>query len=329
MKKRLLTGLQPSGSLTVGNYCGGILQVIRYQQEYENFLFVPDMHSITVSQDPNLLHQRIREVVGLYLACGVDASKNHIYVQSENLYHANLSWIFECHSYFGELSRMHQFKEKSKKNENFSCGLFTYPVLMAADILLYDANVVPTGIDQKQHVELARNIAIRFNNRYKDNCFVIPEPIIPEVGAKIRDLVNPTKKMSKSTNNPKSSLFLLDNELQIRKKIMSAQTDSEGIIRYDEENKPGISNLITIYSIFKDISINEVEKIFSGVGYGEFKKCVADVLVEVLTKIQCNYHDIMSSGIVDDVLDRGRDLTNQIAAEKYEKIRRIVGFGRI
>ncbi len=328
---RLLTGLQPSGSLTIGNYSGGIKQVIDYQTRYETLLFVPDMHATTVPQDPDALHRNIKSAVGLYLASGVDASLDnmHIYIQSENLYHANLSWILECHSYYGELSRMHQFKEKSKQHENFTSGLFTYPVLMAADILLYDAKYVPTGIDQKQHVELARNLAIRFNNRYGQEYFVTPEPLIPTVGAKIRDLQDPTKKMSKSTSNPKASIFLLDSEKDIRKKIMSAQTDSEACIRFDEENKPGVSNLLSIYSVFTGVEIEDVVKRFEGGGYGDLKKALAEVLVERLTVIQDKYNSIMSSGAIDDALDAGRDYTNEIAREKYETIRKVVGYGRL
>lgn len=327
-EKRLLTGLQPSGTLTIGNYSGSIRQILQYQEMYETFLFVPDLHAITVTQDPALLHQRIKEVVAIYLACGVDGQRNHIYVQSENLYHANLSWILECHGYFGELSRMHQFKEKSKKQENFTVGLYTYPVLMASDILLYDADVVPTGIDQKQHVELARNLAERFNNRYKGQFFKVPEPLIPTVGAKIRSLQEPEKKMSKSTENPKASIFLLDEEKAIRKKVMSAVTDSVGTIEYDEENRPGISNLITIYSVFGQCSIEEVVRRFEGAQYGEFKRALADLLVEKLMAMQSRYHEIISSGMVDEVLDRGRDYTNTISADKYDLIRRTVGLGR-
>jgi tryptophanyl-tRNA synthetase len=328
---RLLTGLQPSGSLTIGNFSGGIRQVLNYQDKYETFLFVPDMHATTVTQDPDELHRNIMSAVGVYLAAGVDVTRPnmHVYIQSENLYHANLSWIFECHSYFGELSRMHQFKEKSKLHENFTCGLYTYPVLMAADILLYDAKYVPTGIDQKQHVELARNIATRFNHRYGKEYFTMPTPLIPTVGAKIRDLQDPTKKMSKSCTNPKSSIFLLDNEKDIRKKIMSAQTDSEACIRFDEENKPGVSNLLSIYSVFSGESVEDIVARFEGGGYGDLKKTLAELLVEKLTVIQDNYNRIMSSGIINDALDSGRDYTEKIAREKYEIIRKAVGYGRI
>lgn len=330
---RLLTGLQPSGSLTIGNFAGGISQIVRYQENYDTFLFVPDMHAITVPQDPVALQKNIKEAVGMYLACGVnpDLENMHIYIQSEIPYHANLSWILECHSGFGELTRMHQFKAKSAKNESFSAGLVTYPVLMAADILLYDAKVVPTGIDQKQHVELARDLAIRFNHRYgndKKEYFVIPEPMIPQVGAKIRDLVNPEQKMSKSTENPKASIFLMDSEKDIRKKIKSATTDSFAKVCFDEENQPGVSNLLTIYSVFAGTTIEEAVAKFEGGNYGELKGGVADVVVEKLMVFQEKFHKIMESGLVDEVLDRGRDYANAIAAEKYDTIRRVVGFGR-
>lgn len=327
---RLLTGLQPSGALTIGNFCGGIKQIVNYQEQYDTFLFVPDMHAITVPQDPVALRQNIKNAVGMYIACGVnpDLDNMHIYIQSENLYHANLSWILECHSYFGELTRMHQFKMKSAKNESFTSGLVTYPVLMASDILLYDAKYVPTGIDQKQHVELARNLAIRFNNKYGKEYFTVPEPMIPQVGAKIRDLQNPEQKMSKSTDNPKSAIFLMDDEKVIRKKIMGAKTDSDGIIAFDEENKPGLANIFTIYSVFSGTSIEDAVKQFEGGGYGDLKKATAEVVVEKLVGFQDKYNEVMKSGIVDDAIDRGRKYSNEIAAAKYEEIRNAVGFGR-
>ncbi len=325
-----MTGLQPSGLLTIGNFSGGISQVVKYQKQYDTFLFVPDMHAITVPQDAEALHENIRKAVAMYIACGVDPELEnmHIYIQSENPYHANLSWILECHSYFGELQRMHQFKVKSAKNESFSVGLFTYPVLMAADILLYDAKYVPTGIDQKQHVELCRDLAIRFNNRYGAEFFTIPEPMIPEVGAKIRDLQNPTDKMSKSASNPKASVFLLDTPSQIKKKIMGAVTDSLGEIVYDEENRPGISNLLTIYSVFSGISIEDTCSQFEGRGYGDLKKAVVEVLCDSLGRYQKEYERIMSSGLVDEALDRGREYSMEVAGRKYDEIRRAVGFGR-
>ena len=325
--KRILTGLQPSGELTLGSLIGGISQSIKYQDMYESFIFVPDMHAITVPQDSKVLHERIRKNVALYIASGIDPKKNTIYIQSENLYHANLSWVLECNTYIGEASRMTQFKEKSRNKENVSVGLFTYPILMASDILLYGPDYVPTGIDQKQHVELARDIAIRFNNKYGET-FKIPEPMIPEVGAKIMDLQEPTKKMSKSSENQKGIIYLLDNENDIRKKIMSAVTDSEGKIYYDVENKPGISNLLTIYSVLKGITIEETEELFKDSNYGNFKSAVADIVVEKLTGIQNRYNEIMNSGEIDKLLDEGKAKTIEIAKSKYEEVLKKVGLGR-
>ncbi len=325
--KRILTGLQPSGELTLGSLIGGIRGIIKYQDIYDSFMFVPDMHAITVEQDPNLLKERIRKNVALYMACGLDPKKNTIYIQSENLYHANLSWILECNTYIGEASRMTQFKEKSANKKNVSVGLFTYPILMASDILLYDADIVPTGIDQKQHVELARNLASRFNNKYGET-FKLPEPMIPEVGAKIKDLQDPTKKMSKSSENKKGIIYLLDDEKDIRKKIMSAVTDSEGKVYYDIENKPGISNLLTIYSCLKEISIEDTCTYFKDSNYGNLKKEVADVVVEKLNEIKKKYNEIINSSELDKILDDGHKKVEEIAKLKYEEVRKKVGLGR-
>ena len=325
--KKLLTGLQPSGELTLGSLIGGISQSIKYQDEYDSYIFVPDMHAITVDQDPKLLKERIKKNVALYIAAGLDPKKNTFYIQSENLYHANLSWILECTTYIGEASRMTQFKEKSKNKENISVGLFTYPILMASDILLYDADVVPTGIDQKQHVELARNLAERFNKKYGDT-FKVPQPMIPEIGAKIKDLQDPTKKMSKSNPNPKGIIYLLDTEEVLRKKIMSAVTDSEGKIYFNEETKPGISNLLTIYSYFKNITIEESVEKFKDSNYGTFKKEVADTVVENILKIQEKYDKIINSKELDEILDNGKNKMNEYAKAKYENVRNKVGLGR-
>lgn len=232
-----------------------------------------------------MLHENIRSLVALYLACGIDPDKNIIFIQSENEYHANISWLLECNTSFGELSRMTQFKDKSSKNANFYAGLFTYPVLMAADILAYDVDYVPVGIDQKQHVELARNIALRFNKKYGDT-FKLPEAFITEAGTKIMDLVTPDKKMSKSSDNPKGVIRLLDDVASIRKKIMSATTDSDCLVKYDPQNKPGISNLINICVSITGSSIQEIEEKFVGKNYGEFKKYVADVVIEEISGIQ-------------------------------------------
>lgn len=325
--KRILTGLKPSGELTLGSLIGGINQSIKYQDKYDSFIFVPDLHAITVPQDKELLKSRIKKNVALYIACGIDPKKNTIYIQSENPYHTNLSWILECATYMGEASRMTQFKDKSSKGETVSVGLFTYPILMASDILLYDADYVPTGIDQKQHVELCRNLAERFNHKYGET-FKLPQPMIPETGAKIMDLQNPTKKMSKSETNPKGVILLLDDEKTIRKKIMSAVTDSDTKIYYDPETKPGISNLLTIYASLKEISIEETVSHFKEYNYGNLKKEVADVVVEKILTIQAKYNEIIASNMLDEILNEGRDKTIEIAKKKYEEVRIKMGLGR-
>lgn len=324
--KRLLTGLKPSGELTLGSYIGGIKQSVKLQEEYDSFLFVPDLHAITVPQDSNLLKERIRKNVALYLACGIDPEKNTIYLQSQNLYHANLSWILECHTYMGEASRMTQYKDKTSKGENVSVGLFTYPILMAADILLYDADFVPVGVDQKQHVELARDLAGRFNNKYGES-FTLPEPLIPKIGAKIMDLQNPTKKMSKSDGDSKGSILLLDTEEVIRKKIMSAVTDSENKVYYDPENKPGISNLLTIYSSLSNKTIEAVEEQFKETNYGSLKKEVANLVVATLIEIQKKYEELINSDTIEKILEQGKNKTEKLAKEKYESILKKIGLG--
>lgn len=323
--KRMLTGLQPTGVITLGNYIGAIKQMVKYQDEYESFLFVADLHAITVPKDDLNLKENTKSLIALYLACGIDPEKNTIFVQSQNEYHANLSWILECNTYFGELSRMHQFKEKSKGKENFTAGLFTYPVLMASDIIIYDADYVPVGVDQKQHVEIARDIAQRFNNKY-GNTFVVPEPVISSTGTKIMDLVNPTKKMSKSSENQNGVIRLLDDPSVVRKKIMRATTDSEMEIRYDEENKPGISNLINIYSSLTGKQIKEVEEEFKESNYGTFKKKVADVVVREIELIQERYNKYVNGNEIDEILKDGANKTRMYAKAKYEAVKNKIGF---
>lgn len=327
--KRLLSGIKPTGEITLGNYIGAIKQFVAMQKNYETFVFVADLHALTVYNDPMVLKRRIRDIIAIYLACGLDPKYTTLFIQSENIYHANLSWVLECNSYIGEMSRMTQFKEKSasKNNESISVGLFTYPDLMAADILMYDADVVPVGVDQKQHVELARNIAERFNNKY-GNTFKIPEPIIEENGAKIYDLQNPTKKMSKTDENPKGCIMVLEPPEDARKKIMSAVTDSDAKIYYDKENKPGISNLLTIYSALTDISIDEATKMFKNFGYGDFKKAVADEVVKFLEKIQKKYNEIIESDIIDKILDESNKKINAISKDKLESVYKKIGIGR-
>ncbi len=328
-KKRLLSGLQPSGELTIGNYCGGIKQFLAYQKEYDSFLFIPDMHTITVPQkDANLIRERTRRFAALYLACGLDPNNCTFFIQSEVPAHNQLAWILECSSYMGELSRMTQFKDKSSKYKNVNCGLFTYPVLMAADILLYDTDVVPVGADQKQHVELTRNLAQRFNNQYGE-VFTVPEPIIPTIGARIRDLQDPSKKMSKSAEDPNGSIFLLDPPEVIKKKINRAVTDSDGYVSFDEVNKPGISNLITIYAALTNTPLVDAINKFTGMErYGDLKKYVYEAVIDTLSPIQEKYYKLLESDEVDKVLDQGRERANAIASKKYDQVRRLVGFGR-
>lgn len=325
--KRLLSGIKPTGDLTLGNYIGALKQFSSMQKEYETFIFVADLHALTVYNDPKELKRKIRDIVAIYLACGLDPKYTTLFIQSENLYHTNLSWVLECNTYMGEASRMTQYKEKSKNKENVSVGLFTYPMLMASDILIYDADVVPVGIDQKQHVELARNIAERFNNKY-GSTFKIPEPIIPKTGAKIYDLQNPTKKMSKTEENDKGVIILLEDPNIARKKIMSAVTDSDMKVCYDVENKPGISNLLTIYASLKDISIKDAESEFKNSNYGEFKKQVADTVVDFLTDLQDKYRKIISDGSIDKLLDDSNEKVRNIAKEKVKDIFNKVGVGR-
>ena len=326
--ERVLTGLQPTGCITIGNYVGAIKQMVKNQDVDDSFLFVADMHAITVAQDPEVLSKNIKSLIAIYLACGIDPKKNTIYIQSENIYHANVSWFLECLTPYGELSRMTQFKDKSRKNQNFSAGLLTYPVLMAADILIYDADYVPVGKDQKQHVEFARNIAGYVNKRYNKDIFKLPKDLIPEDCAKIGDLVDPTKKMSKSAENKKGVIMLLDEPEVIRKKIMGATTDSEMSIKYDPENKPGVSNLITLYHVFTDMSIEDIEKHFEGANYGTLKKEVADVIIENVTKIQKRYYEIINSDEIDKILDEGREKTLKIAEAKYNELKYVMGLHR-
>lgn len=325
--KKILTGLQPTGTITLGNYIGSIKQMVNLQSEYESYIFIADMHAITIPQDSKTLKEKIKSLVALYLACGIDPNKNTIFIQSDNIYHANISWLLECNSYYGELSRMIQFKEKSKKNDNFTVGLLTYPVLMASDILIYDVDYVPVGIDQKQHVELARDIAIRFNNKYGQT-FKVPEPLITQVGTKIMDLQNPTKKMSKSAENPKGTICLLDDEASIRKKIKSCVTDSDAKVYYDKENKPGISNLLTIYSSLANVTIQEAEDKFKEYSYKDFKEEVANLVVQEVMKIQEKYNELINSKELDIILDKGKEVTSKIALEKLNLMKDKIGLGR-
>ena len=325
--KKVLTGLQPTGVITLGNYIGAIQQMKTYQEEYESYMFVANLHSITIPQEPDQLRENIKSLIALYVACGIDPEKNTMYVQSDIPYIPCVSWLLECNSYYGELSRMTQFKDKSLKHANFTSGLLTYPILMTADIIGADADFVPVGVDQKQHVELARDIAIRFNKKYGDT-FVVPEPLIRKAGTKIMDLQNPVVKMSKSSENKKGVICLLDDINVTRKKIMSATTDSEMEVRFDPENKPGISNLINIYASITGMGIEDIEKEFEGCNYGTFKGKVADTVIGEIEKIQNKYNEVVGSKYLADVLDKGAEKMNKVFKDKYEIMKEKIGLVR-
>lgn len=324
--KTMLSGIKPTGKLTLGNYIGAIRQFAKYQDEYEMYIFIANLHAITIQVDPKELKKNTRDLVALYLACGLDPEKTTVFLQSDVHEHAELGWILTCHSYMGELQRMTQYKDKTAKGEtNITAGLFTYPSLMAADILLYDADFVPVGIDQKQHVELARNLAERFNNRYGET-FTVPEPLVEQVGAKVMSLTEPTKKMSKSGDDEKCVIYLLDDPKAARKKIMSAVTDSIGIIQYDLENQPGIANLLTIHSALTGESIDSIVNRFQGKGYGDLKKEIGDNVEKFLTDLQLRYNEIISSGVCEQVLEEGRMKASKLAHKKLMKVKKRIGF---
>lgn len=326
MKKRMLSGIKPTGQLHLGSYIGALKHFVEYQDEYEMFSFIANLHCITVPQDPEVLQKNLKDCVSLYLACGLDPAKANIFLQTDVKAHAQLGYILCCHTYMGELNRMTQFKDKMAKGEkNLSGGLYTYPSLMAADILLYDADYVPVGDDQKQHVELARDIAERMNNRYGE-LFTVPEPVIAKVGARIMSLNDPSKKMSKSENNEKGCIYLLDDVKKARKKIMSAVTDSVGVVHYDPENQPGIANLMQILSsLSNDRPFEDIEQEFTGKGYGDFKRAVADCVCAKLEEIQAKYNEVINSDILEKTLREGAEKANRIAEEKVAKVQHAIG----
>ena len=315
--KRVFSGVQPTGNIHLGNYLGALKQFVALQDENDCIYCIVDMHSITVPQDPEELKNHILDVAALYLAVGLDPEKSIVFVQSEVSGHAELSWILTCNSYTGELSRMTQFKSKSRGQESAPTGLFTYPILMAADILLYDTDIVPVGNDQKQHIELCRDIALRVNHKYGEDTFVVPEGQYMKEGARIMALDDPTNKMSKSAENEMSRISLLDDEKKIKKAIMRATTDSDMTIRFDPENKPGISNLLTIYGALTGTPVAELETKFDGAGYGDLKKSLVTVVTESLAPIQDRFNQIRYSDELLDILRDGskrsiwtRDLEN-------------------
>ncbi len=325
-KKALFSGAQATGTLTFGNYLGALKNWVELSNEYECFFSVVDMHSITIRQEPAVLRKRARDLLMIYIAAGLDPEKCTIYFQSHVSGHAELAWILNCYTYMGELSRMTQFKDKSRKHsDNINAGLFTYPVLMAADILLYQADVVPVGIDQMQHLELTRDIANRFNALYGD-VFTVPEAYIPKAGAKVMSLQEPEKKMSKSDENPNASIYLMDDRDTIIRKFKRAVTDSDNTIRYSED-KPGISNLIEIYAACKEISHEEVEKEFDGSGYGDFKLAVGEVVADTLAPLQERFAQLSKDkAYVDGVIKQGAERAQYISNKTLRKVQKKVGF---
>ena len=324
--KRVFSGVQPTGNIHIGNYLGAMKQFIELQNENECLYCIVDMHSITLPQDPKQLRQHILDVAALYMAIGLDPKKSIIFVQSDVSGHAELSWVLTCNSYTGELSRMTQFKQKSKGRESAPTGLFTYPVLMAADILLYDTDIVPVGNDQKQHIELTRDIAIRINNKY-GKTFVVPDGKFVKSGARIMALDNPDAKMSKSAENPHSRISLLDEPSKIKKSIMKSTTDSEGVIRFDVEHKPGISNLLSIYSVFADETVEALEARYEGRGYGDLKKDLVEVVINNLTPIQERFKEIRQSQELLDVLQDGAERAGVIAEATMKRVKDRFGLG--
>lgn len=328
---RILSAIQPSGTLTIGNYLGALKNFVKLQDEHECLFFIVDQHAITVPQDRLELRKKIKELTALYLACGLDPEKATIFVQSEVPGHTQLAWMLTCNTSMGELERMTQFKDKSQKlaskGQGIGVGLFMYPVLMAADILLYDVDYVPVGDDQKQHLELTRDLAERFNHRFGET-FKIPEPLIAKTGARIMSLQDPTKKMSKSDDNPRNFILMTDEPNVIRKKIKSAVTDSDGIIAFDRENKPGLSNLLEIYSVITGESIDSIVARYEGCGYGQFKSHLAEVVVTELEPIQKRMKELLNSPIIDEVLDRGAEQANKLAFKKVKKVEHKMGLGR-
>ncbi|WP_368503785.1 tryptophan--tRNA ligase [Alkalihalophilus sp. As8PL] len=325
--KTVFSGIQPSGTLTLGNYLGAMKHFVEMQNEANCYFCIVDQHAITVPQDRLKLRENIRSLAALYLAVGIDHHKATLFIQSEVPAHAQLGWMMQCVAYIGELERMTQFKDKSDGKEAVSASLLTYPPLMAADILLYKTDIVPVGEDQKQHLELTRDLAERFNKKFND-IFTVPEVRIPKVGARIMSLNDPTKKMSKSNPNPKSYISMLDAPNTITKKIKSAVTDTDGEIRFNREEKPAVSNLLSIYSLCSGKSIEELEEAYKGKGYGEFKQDLADVVVRTLEPIQQRYNELIESEELDRILDEGAEKANLAASKMVEKAERAMGLGR-
>lgn len=325
-KKVIFSGIQPSGELTLGNYLGAIKNWVKLQDEYDCFFCVVDLHAITVRQEPKNLRQRTLEVLAIYIAAGIEPEKNTLFIQSHVPAHSEASWLLNCYTYTGELGRMTQFKDKSQKlGESIGAGLFTYPVLMAADILLYQTDLVPVGSDQKQHLELARDIAQRFNSNYSET-FVIPDPYIAQKGARIMDLQEPLKKMSKSGDNPNGYILIMDTPEVIRKKISRAVTDSIGEVKFTDE-QPGVKNLMTILGTITGQSMEDIEAKYEGQGYAQFKKDVAEAIVGELEPIQKRVKEILSDkNYLENIYKKGAEKASYIATKTLRKMQKKIGF---
>lgn len=327
-RPRVFSGIQPTGGIHIGNYLGAIRNWVQQQEQYDNVFSIVDLHAMTLPYNPTDLRARIRELASVLLAAGISPERSILFVQSTVREHTELAWILGTLATFGELRRMTQFKEKAGKGtERVGVGLFTYPVLQAADIVLYNADLVPVGEDQKQHIELARDLAIRFNSTFSET-FVVPEPDIKKAGARIMSLTEPSSKMSKSNPNPASRIELADRPEEIQKKIMRAVTDSGAEVRYDEVNKPAISNLLTIYSLFTGLPIPEIEQRYEGKGYGAFKRDLAEVTIEGLAPIQARLSELNERpDQVIRTLDQGAQRAREIAVKTMERVREATGIG--
>ena len=324
---RVFSGVQPTGNIHIGNYLGALKQFVALQEEGECVYCIVDLHAITLPKEPKELKGHILDVAALYAAVGIDLKKSIVFVQSDVPGHAELAWVLTCCSYTGELSRMTQFKDKAKDGDSAPTGLFTYPALMAADILLYDSNLVPVGNDQKQHIELTRDLAIRINNRLGDDTFVVPEGRFLKEGARVMAFDDPTAKMSKSAESEMSRISLLDDDGKIKKAIMRSTTDSDGEIRYDADAKPGVSNLLSIYSAFSGKSIESLEKGYAGQGYGALKKDLVDVTVTALSPIRDKYMEIRQSAELAVALKDGAERAGAIAERTMKRVKERFGLG--
>ena len=326
-KKTILSGIQPSGALTLGTYLGALRNWAKLAGEYDCYYMIVDMHAITARQDPAELRKRTLAQLAQYIACGIDPDKNTLFIQSHVTAHAQLAWVLNCYTMFGELSRMTQFKDKSAKNaDNINAGLFTYPALQAADILLYQADLVPVGSDQKQHIELTRDIAVRFNGIYGD-VFKLPEPYIGKIGARIMDLQEPTEKMSKSGITDGGCVLMLDKPEDILRSFKRAKTDSETSVRFDAAEKPGVSNLMQIYAACTGKSLSEIEAEFDGQGYGTFKPCVGEAVVETLRPVREEAERLIADkAYLEEVYSKGAEAASRVADKTLRKVYKKIGF---